>query len=128
MSNSKFMGKCIAGMASATNCMKRGAHNAQQDGKIVDLENRITALTMEIGNLTLLQLDAGLGANEPIMERYEEIRLAREAIETAEGAKQVKSVVCPHCGAKTSAGMRYCGVCGTLLAEKMLPLPDGESA
>ena len=127
MSNNKFMGKCLAGMASAANGMRRGAHNVRQDGKIVDLENRISTLTMEIGNLTLLQLDAGIGANEPIMERYEEIRQAREAIETAEGAKQVSKIVCPHCGARTTAGMRFCGVCGTPLVEGKT-LSEAESA
>ena len=125
MSSNKFMGKCIAGMTSAAGSMKRGAHNAKQDGKIVELENHITDLTMEIGNLTLLQLDAGLGANEPIMERFEEIRLAREAIETAEGAKQIRRVICPHCGKKTTAGMRYCGACGEPLIEETKALPEG---
>ena len=52
------------------------------------------------------------------MERYEAIRTARDAIETAEGAKQFKKIVCPHCGAKTSAGLTYCGKCGKKLSEK----------
>ena len=118
----KFMGKCLAGMSSAANSVKTSMGNTRQDGKIAGLEKEISALTMEIGNLTLLRLDAGLGGNEPanrpILERYEAIRGAREAIETAEGAKQFKRIVCPHCGAKTSAGLIYCGKCGKRLDEE----------
>jgi|GEM_PF-3205265 len=117
----KFMGKCIAGMASAAGSVKTSMSNTKQDGRIVDLERRIAALTSEIGSLTLLRLDAGDSGSDqttrPIMERYEAILEAREAITAAEGEKKLKTLVCPHCGQKTSAGFSYCGRCGRAVSE-----------
>ena len=89
----KFMGKCLAGMASAAGSVKTSMSNTKQDGRIVDLERRIAALTSEIGSLTLLRLDAGDSGSDqttrPIMERYEAILEAREAITAAEGEKNI---------------------------------------
>ena len=41
----RFIGKCGAEMVSAANSVKRSAANTKQDGKIVDAEKTITAMT-----------------------------------------------------------------------------------
>ena len=113
---SRFFGKCGAGMASAANSMKRSAANTKQDGKIVDAEKTVRRMTREIGNLTVLMLDGNRTVGPDIMERYDAILAARKVIREAESEKVYDHVVCPKCGKRTSAGMRYCGVCGSLLA------------
>ena len=112
MEMTKLMGKCGAGMASAWNGMKRTAGNTKQDGRIVDAEKKIERLTVEIGHLTIHKLDAGMKATEDITERYNAILEARKEIKAAEGDKEHTKVVCPHCGKKFTAGMRFCGFCG----------------
>ena len=115
MEMSKWMGKCGAGIASAWNGMKRTAGNTKQDGKIADAESEIARMTREIGNLTVLKLDEGLDLGEEVQERYDAIRAAREMIAAAEADKKHTRVTCPHCGHRTSAKMRFCGVCGKKL-------------
>lgn len=112
MEMSKIMGKCGAGMASAWNGMKRTAGNTKQDGKIADAESRIAQLTSEIGNLTVIKLDAGMQPSEEVAERYNAILEARKEIEAAKAEKNIAKAVCPHCGKRTTAGMKFCGHCG----------------
>ena len=112
MEMTKLMGKCGAGMASAWNGMKRTAGNTRQDGRIADAESKIARMTLEIGNLMVLKLDAGMQTSDEITERYNAILEARKEIESAEADKEVVKVTCPHCGKHTTAGMRFCGYCG----------------
>ena len=115
---SKFFGKCGAGMSAAAISMKRSAANTKKDGKIADAEKSIATLTREIGNLTVLMLDGNKTVGPDIMERYDAILEARKAIEMAESEKVYTKTVCPVCGKKTAAGMKYCGCCGSLLVEE----------
>ena len=48
-----------------------------------------------------------------IMERYEAIKEAGKEIEMLEKNRKITKVVCPSCGLKTSADMKYCGKCGS---------------
>ena len=114
---SRFFGKCGAGMASAANSMKRSATNTKQDGKIAGAEKSIASLTREIGNLTVIMLDGNKTVGADIMERYKAILEARKSIKEAEAEKVYVKTVCPVCGKKTAAGMRYCGCCGNLIVE-----------
>ena len=115
---SNYFGKCLAGMNSAYTSTKQAFANAKEDGKAAESEKTISLLIAEIGNLTLLQLDEGRGdvkANRQIMERYEAICSAREAVQAAENAKRHKWRKGPHCGAKSLMGFEYCGKCGSKL-------------
>ena len=109
---SRFFGKCGASMSAAAISMKRSAANTKQDGKIAGAEKCITTLTREIGNLAVLMLDGNKTVGPDIIERYEAIVEARKSIEEAEAEKVYAKTVCPVCGKKTAAGMRYCGHCG----------------
>lgn len=115
MTMTKFVGKCGAGIASAWNSMKRTAGNTKQDGRIADAENEITRLKTEIGNLTVIKLDEGLQLGEDVQERYDAICAARKTIAAAKASKKHIRITCPHCGHRTSAKMRFCGVCGKAL-------------
>lgn len=118
------MGKCCAATASAMNGMKRSMKNCRRDGDIVDQQKRIDDLTREIGAITVVKLDqrgsaldaqgapAAKAMEEAVMERYRGILDAREAIDASEQSKELRRAVCPVCGQKTLAGMRYCGCCG----------------
>ena len=110
-----FTGKVNAKMAKFTQNMKDGADNCKLDGKIAEQEDKINVLTKEIGNLTVIKLEAGEEMSPEIMERYLAIKEAKEMISTMEKEKKKTVVVCPHCGAKTSVGMNYCGTCGIML-------------
>ena len=112
-----FTGKLNAGVAKFTKNMKDGADNCKLDGKIAEQENKIQVLTKEIGNLTVLKLEAGEEMSPEIMERYFAIKEAKEMISEMEKEKKVSVIVCPSCGAKTSVGMKYCGACGKSLRE-----------
>lgn len=107
-----FTGKLNAGMSGIARSMKNGADNCKLDGKIADQQKKIKVLTKEIGNLVLLRLEAGDEMSPEIMERYQAILEAKEEIETLEKDRKVTRIVCPDCGAKTSANMKYCGKCG----------------
>ncbi len=111
-------GKMNAGMSSFAKSMKNGVHNCKVDGKITEQQKRIKLLTREIGNLTLLKLEAGESMSPEIMERYAAIKEAKEAIQTFENERQKTVVICPKCGAKTSVEMKYCGACGVNLSEE----------
>ena len=113
---SRFFGKCGASMSAAAISMKRSAANTKQDGKIAGAEKSIASLTREIGNLTVIMLDGNKTVGADIMERYEAIVEARKSIEEAEAEKVYVKTVCPVCGKKTAAGMRYCGHCGAQIA------------
>lgn len=118
---SRFFGKCGAGMSATAIGMRRSAENTKQDGKIADAEKRVARLTREIGRLTVLMLDGKKTVGPDIMERYDAILEARRVIQEAESGKVYTTTVCPVCGRKTSAGMRYCGCCGSLLAKDGAP-------
>ena len=120
MEMTKILGRAGAGMASAGNSMKRTAANTKLDGKIVDAEKTISAMTREIGNLTVIMLDGDRTVGPDIKERYEAIVAARKLIAETEGQKEYRKVLCPHCGKKTTAGMHYCGWCGNLINEEVL--------
>lgn len=111
-------GKLNAGMSSIVKSMKNGADNCKLDGKIAEQQKKIKILTKEIGNLALVRLEAGDEMCPEIMERYSAIKEAKEMISTLEKEKKTIIVMCPNCGAKTSADMKYCGACGTsIMAE-----------
>lgn len=111
-------GKMNAGMASIAKSMKNGVDNCKLDGQIVEQQKRIKVLTREIGNLTLVRLETGDEMCPEIMERYAAIREAKETIDNLRKEKKKSTVVCPNCGVKTSAQMKYCGMCGSSLVEE----------
>lgn len=111
----KFAGKMNEMTTSAINTMKNSAESLKLEGRIAGEEKKIRALITEIGNLTLLRLDAGEQMSAEIMERYAAIEAARKKIMAATEEIPVTKVVCPVCGAKTASGMHYCGACGTAL-------------
>lgn len=106
------MSKAAAGMAAAGHAMKRGVSNTKQEGKVVDLQKQARKLTFEVGVLTVLHMDDGRDVSAPVGERYEAILALRDQITEAKAAEQHVTTVCPHCGEKTVAGMKYCGHCG----------------
>lgn len=112
-----FTGTVNAGMAKFAKSMKNGVDNYKVDGKIAEQQKKIKVLTREIGNLTLVKLDAGDEMCPEIMERYSAIKEAKEMITTLEKEKKRTTIVCQECGAKTSVDMKYCGVCGSCLKE-----------
>lgn len=107
-----FTRKINAGMANAVKSMKNGFDNCKVDGKIAEQQKKIKVLTKEIGNLALVRLEAGDEMSPEIMERYSAIKEAKEMIAVLEKEKKATTVVCPNCGANTSATMNYCGICG----------------
>ena len=109
------MGNVYAGTAKAFSNMKTANRNFKQDGKVADAAKTITDMTREIGNLTVVMLDGNRSVGPDIKERYEAIVEARKVIAAAEADKVHAKVVCPHCGKKTTAGMHYCGWCGSLI-------------
>ena len=114
-------GTINAGVTKMTGCMKNGVNNCKVDGKIAEQQKMIKTLAREIGNLTMVRLEAGDEMCPEIMERYEAIKLAKQEIITLEGEKKktrITKTICQVCGAKTSVDMKYCGVCGTALQEK----------
>lgn len=115
----KILGHAGASMASASSSMRRTAANTRLDGKIVDAEKTISSMTREIGNLTVIMLDGNKTVGPDIKERYEAIVAARKLIAETEGQKEYKKVICPHCGKKTTAGMHYCGWCGSLINSEL---------
>jgi len=74
-------------------------------------------LTVEIGRLTVMSLDKKKNLGPEILERYDAICAARVAIADAEKQRVNAKIVCPKCGKKTTAGMRYCGFCGAKISE-----------
>lgn len=112
-----FTGTVNAGMARFAKSMKDGVDNCKVDGKIAEQQKKIKELTREIGNLAVVRLEAGDEMCPEIMERYTAIKEAKETILTLKKEKRRTTVVCPNCGSKTSAGMKYCGVCGSGLEE-----------
>lgn len=114
----EFAGKVNAGMAKIAKSMKNGVDNYKVDGKIAEQQKKIKALTKEIGNLTLVRLEAGDEMCPEIMERYSAIKEAKEMIYALEGEKKRTTIMCPKCGAKTSIDMKYCGVCGANMKEE----------
>ena len=121
-------GTINAGMAKVARCMKNSLDNCKTDGKIVEQQKKIKALTREIGSLALVRLDAGDEMSPEIMERYEAIKVAKEEITVLEGGKKKSTVICQNCGAKTSVDMKYCGVCGTSLQEAQCGGKSGKNA
>ena len=108
-----FTGKLNAGMANIAKRMKKGVDNCKVDGKIAEQQKKIKVLTKEIGNLTIVRLEAGDEMSPEIMERYSAIKDAKAMIAALENEKKTTTVVCPKCGAKVSIEMNYCGICGT---------------
>lgn len=109
------MGNMYAGTAKAFSSMKTANRNFKQDGKAADSAKTISEMTKEIGNLTVVMLDGNRSVGPDIKERYEAIVEARKLIAEAEAEKVHTKVVCPRCGKKTTAGMHYCGWCGSLI-------------
>ena len=110
-------GTINAGMSKMARSMRNGVDNCKTDGKIAEKQKLIKSLTREIGNLTLVRLEAGDEMSPEIMERYEAIKLAKEEIVVLGSGKKKSAVICQECGNKTSVDMKYCGVCGTCLQE-----------
>ena len=95
--------------------LKNAVTNCKLDGQIADEEKNIAALTREIGTLTVHKLDDGAEMAPEIMERYAAIQTARSSIKNSSAEKKADKAVCPKCGTKTMAGMRFCGSCGALM-------------
>lgn len=108
----KIIGKMSAGIGFTMQGVKNASANCKVDGKICGKEKEIQDLTAEIGNLTIRSLDEKKDLGPEIMERYEAVCAARAAIAEAEKDRIVTKITCPKCGAKTTAGMHYCGRCG----------------
>ena len=108
-------GTINAGMSKMARRMKNSVDNCKIDGKIAEKQKMIKTLTREMGNLTLVRLEAGDEMCPEIMERYKAIKDAKEEIAALQSEKKKSTVVCKECGAKTSIEMKYCGVCGTCL-------------
>ena len=66
-------GTINVGMAKAARFMRNGVDNCKTDGKIAEQKKIIKALTREIGNLTIVRLEAGEEMCPEIMERYNAI-------------------------------------------------------
>jgi len=110
-------GTINAGMSKMARGMRNSVDNCKTDGRIAEQQKIIKALTKEIGNLVLIRIEAGDEMSPEIMERYEAIIEAKEKITALEGEKKKTTTRCEECGAKTSIGMKYCGMCGTSLKE-----------
>lgn len=110
-----FTGTINSGMSKLSRGMKNGVDNCKLNGKIAEQQKKIKMLTREIGNLTIVRLEAGDEMSPEIMERYEAIKAAKEEIAALTKERKVTTVVCKECGAKTSIDMNYCGKCGANL-------------
>lgn len=110
-----FTGTINSGMSKFSRSMKNGVDNCKLNGKIAEQQKKIKVLTREIGNLTIVRLEAGDEMSPEIKERYEAIKAAKEEIATLTKERKVSTVVCKECGAKTSVDMNYCGKCGASL-------------
>ncbi len=104
-------------MSNIARSMKNGVDNCKIEGKIAEQQMKIKSLTKEIGNLAVIRLDEGDEMSPEIMERYQAIKDAREAIDNLKQEKKYSKVTCPNCGEKTSAEMNYCGKCGANLKQ-----------
>lgn len=113
----KIMGTLSAGVAGMKRGMKDSVESCKLEGKIAEQQKKIKALTKEIGNLTIVRLEAGDEMCPEIMERFHAIQEAKAEIESLEKGRKIVKVVCPGCGHKTSAKMNYCGKCGAALRE-----------
>lgn len=113
----KIMGTLSAGLTSMKKGMQDGVDSCKLEGKIAEQQKRIKKLTKEIGNLTIVRLEAGDEMSPEIMERFQAIKEARDEIERLEKGRKIVKAVCPNCGHKTSAKMNYCGKCGAVLKE-----------
>ena len=111
----KIMGTLSAGMAGMKKGMQDSVDSCKLEGKISEQKKQIKRLTKEIGNLAIVRLEAGDEMCPEIMERFEAIKEAQAEIECLEKGRKIVKIVCPGCGAKTSAKMNYCGKCGTVL-------------
>lgn len=105
-------GKINAGMAKMARSMRNSVDNCKTEGKIAEQQKKIKVLTREIGNLAVVRMEAGDEMCPEIMERYVAIKEAKETITKLKNEKKKTKVVCQECGAKTSADMKHCGVCG----------------
>lgn len=114
----KVTGTINAGMSKMVKNMKNSVDNCKIDGKIAEKQKTIKLLTKEIGNLTLVRLDAGDQMCPEIMERYEMIRSVKEEISILKSSKKKTNIICQECGAKTSIQMKFCGVCGNCLQKE----------
>lgn len=112
-----FAGTVNAGVSKLAKSMKNSVSNCRTEGKIAEQQKKIKVLTREIGNLTLVRLEAGDEMSTEIMERYAAIKEAKEMISTLKQEKKKTAIVCQECGKKTSVDMKYCGVCGSCLKE-----------
>lgn len=109
-----------AEMANLSNSVKIGADNYKLDCRIAQQQKRIKEMIHEIGTLALIKLDDGEEMCPEIMERYQAIEEARNAIAELKSGKKSTKAVCPECGMKTSTDMNYCGRCGEkLLVEEV---------
>lgn len=102
------------------------ANNAIEAGrlhiKISNEERKITEFILNIGELVLDKLDAGEHFDDEIMALYSSVQAAREVI--AEAQSTIESYrpapqgpVCANCGAPLSEEAKFCGQCGTKVAE-----------
>ncbi len=111
--------KIRAAASGVARDVKNAVASCKLDGTIAAEEKTIEELTREIGTLAIHTLDSGATMAPEIMERYDAVKAARDAIHTAKSEKRAVKVkaACPVCGAKTTAGMRFCGVCGACVED-----------
>lgn len=113
----KIVGAFSSSVASMKKGVKNGVDSCKLEGKIAEQQKKIKTLTKEIGNLTIVRLEAGDEMRPEIMERFHAIQEAKAEIESLEKGRKIVKVVCSDCGTKTSAKMNYCGKCGAALKE-----------
>lgn len=113
-----FTGRLNAGMTKCKTVLKNGADNCKLEGMIAEHNKIIKNMKKEIAALTIAKLDEGEEMSPEIMERYAVICESRETIEALEKDRKTTKIVCPECGAKSSAKMNYCGNCGTKLQKE----------
>ena len=113
-----FTGRLNVGMTKCKTVLKNGADNCKLEGMIAEHNKIIKNMKKEIAALTIAKLDEGEEMSSEIMERYAVICESRETIEALEKDRKTTKIVCPECGAKSSAKMNYCGNCGTKLQKE----------
>lgn len=98
--------------------VKNTVDNCKLEVKIAEKERDIKALTKEIGEIVVAELEGGAVMSDAVMEKYAAIKCAKEAIAELAKDKKVTKVTCPACGEKVPVENMYCGKCGVQVKEE----------